>query len=63
MTIPLQDLKLALTYRYLYERRAIRLVTRTSNAEYIISFKSQRHKDKALKTLLKLAAPYLDEHL
>lgn len=60
VTIPLQDLKLALTYRYLYERRAIRLVTRTSNAEYLINFKTQRHKDKALKTLLRLAAPYLD---
>ena len=63
VTIPLQDLKLALTYRYLYERRAIRLVTRTASAEYIINFKSQRHKEKALKTILKLAAPFLDQTL
>ena len=29
ITIPLKDLKAALTYRYMYERRAIRLVTRS----------------------------------
>ena len=62
VTIPLNDLKLALTYRYMYERRAIRLVTRsTPHQEYIINFKTQRHKEKTLRQLLKLATPFLDE--
>ena len=60
VTIPLQDLKVALTYRYMYERRAIRLVTRSENKEYIINFKNQRHKERALKCITRLAAPYLD---
>lgn len=49
VTISLQDLKAVLTYRYLYERKAIRLVTRAESKEFIIVFKSERHKDKALK--------------
>ena len=60
VTIPLQDLKVALTYRYMYERRAIRLVTRSESKEYIINFKNQRHKDKALKCILRLAGQHLD---
>lgn len=38
--IPLQDLKVALTYRYMFERRAIRLVTRSESKEFIINFKN-----------------------
>ena len=55
VTLPLQDLKAVLTYRYLFERKAIRLLTRTESREYIICFKSQRHKDKALRCITKLA--------
>ena len=61
--IPLQELKVALTYRYMYERRAIRIVTRSECKEYIINFKNQRHKDKALKCILRLAGPFLDPTL
>ena len=46
---------MALTYRYMYERRAIRLVTRSECKEFIINFKNQRHKEKALKCITKLA--------
>ena len=54
---------MALTYRYMYERRAIRLVTRSESKEYIINFKNQRHKDKALKCILRLAGSHLDPQL
>ena len=60
VTIPLKDLKVCLTYRYMYERRAIRFVTKLEAKEYIINFKSEKHKQKVLKHLLKLAAPHLD---
>ena len=59
----MQDLKAVLTYRYMYERRAIRILTRQESKEYIIHFKSQRQKEKALKCLTKLAAQYLDESI
>ena len=62
-TIPLNDLKAVLTYRYMFERRSIRLVTRLKCDEYILQFKNVKHKDKALKTILKFAAPYLDQNL
>ena len=54
---------MALTYRYMYERRAIRLVTRSESKEFIINFKNQRHKEKALRCITKLAQPYLDATL
>lgn len=63
VTIAMQDLKAVLSYRYLYERKAIRLVTRSENKELIVVFKSVRHKDKALKQIIKLAQPYLDPML
>ena len=48
----------------MYERRAIRIVTRESAPqEYLIQFKSQRHKEKALNLILKSAGKYLDTDL
>ena len=60
ISIPLNDLKAALTYRYMLERKSIRLVTRLKCNEYILQFKNVKHKDRALKSILKYAAPYLD---
>ena len=52
--INLREVKLALTYRYLFQRNALRIVTH-SNDEYLLKFRSHKHKDKVLKLLLKYA--------
>jgi hypothetical protein len=57
--ISIQNVKLALTYRYLFQRNAIRIVTH-QNHEYLLHFRSFKHKDKVLITLSKYAALYLD---
>lgn len=46
---------MALTYRYLFQRNALRIVTH-QNDEYLIKFRSYKHKDKVLKLLVKHAA-------
>ena len=63
ITIPLNDLKAALTYRYMYERRTLRLVTRSKSEEYLVQFKNIKHKDRVLKTITRLAGQYLDKNL
>jgi len=39
--VDLGHVKYALTYRYMYEYKAIRLVTWQNNEEYLIVFKKQ----------------------
>jgi len=48
--ISMQNVKLVLTYRYLFQRNAIRIVTH-QNHEYLLHFRSFKHKDKVLRTL------------
>ena len=47
----------------MYERRTIRLVTRSKCNEYLVQFKNIKHKEKVLKTITKYAEPYLDKNL
>ena len=54
---------MCLTYRYMYERRAIRLVTKMECKEYIVNFKTEKNKTKVMKQILKLAGPHLDVSL
>ena len=46
----------------MYERRTIRLVTRSKSCEYLVQFKNIKHKDRVLKTIIKFASPYLDQN-
>ena len=63
ISVPLTDIKAVMTYRYMFERKSIRIITRLECKEYLLQFKNQKHKDKALKTILKFAEPYLDQNL
>jgi len=59
VTIEMKKIKLLLTYRYLFARNALRIVTH-QNQEYLIRFRSYKHKEKVFKILLKYATEFLD---